>query len=202
MSIEKRINAVEALFSKLEIEIKNFQNYTTLSCVAGCGKCCTNPEIDASPLEFLPWAFHLYLQGNAEKVLRDLNKSTSSRCYIYNPLSLLDKNNGNCSQYKYRGLICRLFGFGATTDKYGQYRLATCKIIKEGQKEAFEKSSKDINNQLSVPIFTDYYMKLSQIDFRLGNQIVPINKALQYAIEEVLQYYSYRPMPNGFIDCA
>lgn len=202
MSIEKRVLQVEALFNNLEEEINDFQKKTKLACVAGCGKCCTNPEIDASPLEFLPWAFHLYLNGNAEKVLHELNERITPTCYIYNPLSLLDKNNGSCNHYKYRGLICRLFGFGANKDKYGQYRLATCKIIKEGQNEAYNLSNEAINNGLQVPIFTDYYMNLSQIDFKLGNQIVPINKALQFAIEEVLQYYSYRPMPNGFNNCA
>ncbi|WP_445458496.1 YkgJ family cysteine cluster protein [Flavobacterium sp. HNIBRBA15423] len=202
MSIEKRVLLVEALFSKLELEIISFQKHTKLSCVAGCGKCCTNPEIDASPLEFLPWAFHLYLNGTAQEVLNKLQKNKKATCFIYAPLSIMDKNTGSCNDYKYRGLICRLFGFGANKDKYGQYRLATCKIIKEGQKEAFEKSNEEINNGLSVPIFTDYYMNLSQIDFKLGNLILPINKALQFAIEEVLQYYSYRPMPNGFHNCA
>ena len=202
MSIEKRVLQVEALFSKLELEITSFQNHTKLSCVAGCGKCCTNPEIDASPLEFLPWAFHLYLNGNAQQILIELQKNKSSICFIYRPLYVIDKNSGSCGAYKYRGLICRLFGYGANKDKYGQFRLATCKIIKEGQKEAFDKSNEAINNGLPVPIFTDYYMNLSQIDFRLGNQIVPINRALQFAIEEILQYYSYRPMPNGYPNCA
>jgi len=40
-------------------------------------------------------------------------------------------------------------------------------------------------------------MNLSQIDFKLGNVVVPINQALKLAIEEVLHYYAYRPMPNG-----
>ncbi|MEO8253871.1 MAG: YkgJ family cysteine cluster protein [Flavobacterium sp.] len=202
MSIAHRVNLVEALFFKLELEIAQFQESSSLGCVAGCGKCCTNPEIDASPLEFLPWAFHLYLNGQAENVLLALNANTSSLCYIYNPLSLVDKNNGNCSAYQYRGLICRLFGFGANKDKYGQYRISTCKIIKEQQKEAFEIASESINKGLAVPVFTDYYMNLSQIDFKLGNLILPINKALIYAIEEVLQYYAYRPMPNGYTNCA
>ena len=202
MTIEQRVELVEELFKNLDVEIKEFQSHTKLSCVVGCGKCCNHPEIDASPLEFLPWAFHLFLNGEAENVLNKLNKSDVNRCFIYNPLSLLDKNRGNCSSYHYRGLICRLFGFGANTDKYGQLRLATCKIIKEGQTENYNTSTELINKGLPVPIFTDYYMNLSQIDFQLGNVIVPINKALKLAIEEVLQYYAYRPMPNGHFNCA
>lgn len=202
MSIAHRVILVEALFAKLDIEIALFQERSTLGCVAGCGKCCTNPEIDASPLEFLPWAFHLFLNGEAENVLLALKTSSKSSCYIYNPLSLVDKNKGNCSDYPYRGLICRLFGFGANKDKYGQYRMATCKIINDNQKEAFEKTTIAINNGLVIPVFTDYYMNLSQIDFKLGNLILPINQALVFAIEEVLQYYAYRPMPNGYDNCA
>ena len=59
-----------------------------------------------------------------------------------------------------------------------------------------------INNGLYVPVLTDYYMNLNQIDFHLGNIVIPINEALKRAIEEVLQYYAYRPMPDGHIDCA
>jgi len=202
MTIAQRVVLVEELFYKLDIEIAEFQSQTKLSCVSGCGKCCNHPELDASPLEFLPWAFHLFLNGEAEKVLLNLNKSSENRCYIYNPMSLLDKNKGNCSSYQYRGLICRLFGFVANTDKYGQFLFATCKIIKEGQAENYNKSTELINKGLPVPIFTDYYMNLSQIDFQLGNVIVPINKALKLAIEEVLQYYAYRPLPNGHFNCA
>ena len=76
----------------------------------------------------------------------------------------------------------------------------TCKIIKEGQNEAYTNTSEALKSGLPVPIFTDYYMNLSQIDFQLGNVVVPINKALQLALEEVLQYYAYRPFPEGHID--
>jgi uncharacterized protein len=202
MSIEHRVKLVEELFHKLDIEISVFQEQTKLYCITGCGKCCTKQNIDASPLEFLPWAFHLYLNGQAENVLKELKLRTSSICYNYNPLSIIDNTTGNCSIYKYRGLICRLFGYGANTDKYGKLRLITCSIIKETQAENYNKSTTSINIGLPVPIFTDYYMNLSQIDFKLGNIIVPINKALQLAIEEVLQYYAYRPMPLGYVNCA
>jgi Fe-S-cluster containining protein len=201
MSLTERVQLVEALYSKLELEITAFQEQTKLGCVSGCGKCCNNPDIDASPLEFLPWAYHLYLKGKAEAILDQLNATTElTKCYIYHPFSEFEGDKGSCSDYKHRGLICRLFGFGATKDKYGKLRLATCKIIKEGQKVNFDQSTILINEGLPVPIFTDYYMNLSQIDFQLGNVVVPINKALKLALEEVLQYYAYRPFPEGHID--
>ncbi|AOW20026.1 YkgJ family cysteine cluster protein [Urechidicola croceus] len=197
MSIEIKVRAVEQLFNKLDKEIVTFQVQSSLHCISGCGKCCTMPEIEASPLEFLPWAFHLFLNGEAENVLDQLNIKTTLICHVYRPLSLVDNNNGSCGNYKYRGLICRLFGFAASRDKYGQFRLATCKIIKENQKENFENTENAISKGQYVPIFTDYYMRLSQIDFNLGKIIVPINKALKLAIEEILHYYAYRPLPTG-----
>jgi len=99
-------------------------------------------------------------------------------------------------------LICRLFGFSANTDKYGQLRLATCKIIKEGQSEKFEAISESISKGLKVPIFTEYYMRLNQIDFRLGNMILPVNKALKVALEEVLRYYEYRASTNVVVGAS
>lgn len=201
MSIADRVKLVEALYDQLEVEIKYFQQKSSLGCVAGCGKCCNNPDIDASPLEFLPWAFHLYLKGKAEAMLEQLHTTSAfTKCFIYKPFSENEADKGRCSDYKHRGLICRLFGYGATSDKYGKLRLVTCKIIKEGQKVNFDQSTISINEGLSVPIFTDYYMNLSQIDFQLGNVVVPINKALKLALEEVLQYYAYRPLPEGHKD--
>ena len=193
MSIERRVQLVEKLFYQLEQEIAQFQKSSGLGCVSGCGKCCTYPQVEASPLEFLPWAFHLFLNGEAEKMLGSLNESDSSTCLIYIPLFIID--NGRCGNYKFRGLICRLFGFGANSDKYGNLRLATCKIIKEGQAAKYTSTEEAISKGLYVPVFTDYYMQLNQIDYNLGNLIMPINKALKRALEVVLQYYAYRPFP-------
>jgi len=198
MSIQIKVRSVERLFDRLDKEITKFNSESSLHCKPGCGKCCTKPDIDASPLEFLPWAFQLFLQGKAEIVLEELKQKQGSICHIYQPLSLLDDASGSCSDYRFRGLICRLFGFAASKDKFGQLRLATCKIIKEEQKENFEKAVESIRKGAYVPIFTDYYMNLSQIDFRLGNIILPINEALKMAIEEVLCHYAYRPFPRNY----
>ena len=203
MSIARRVRLVEGLFEQLDLEISEFQNKTKLHCLSGCGNCCSNPTMEASPLEFLPWAFHLFLNGKAEDTLKTLNsKEKKSLCHIYTPLNIIDSNLGRCSNYKYRGLICRLFGYAASNDKYGKKRIVTCTIIKENQKDFHQDTVEAISNGLYVPMFTDYYMQLAQIDFNMGNTIAPINKALKLAIEEVLHYYAYRPFPQGLKNIA
>ncbi|MDD5152170.1 MAG: YkgJ family cysteine cluster protein [Flavobacterium sp.] len=202
MTIEHKVRLVEELFDRLEKEIAAFKSETGLHCLTGCGKCCSKPDIDASPLEFLPWALHLFLNGKAEEVLLELDNSSISTCHIYRPLALLEEYNGGCSNYRYRGLICRLFGYAASRDKYGELRLATCKIIKEDQQENYNNTEGAISKGLYVPIFTDYYMQLSQIDYRLATTMLPINEALKIAIEEVLHYYAYRPFPGGLENIA
>jgi len=195
MSIQNKVRLVEQLFDRLDEELTIFKSKSSLHCKLGCGKCCSMPEINASPLEFLPWAYAVFLKGMTEVVLEELKQKNSSLCHIYKPNSITNKISGSCGDYQYRGLICRLFGFAANKDKFGQSRLITCATIKEEQKENFEKAAGAIEKGLYIPIFTDYYMNLSQIDFRLGNIIVPINQAMKLALEEVLQYYAYRPLP-------
>jgi uncharacterized protein len=198
MLIEHKVRLVEQLFNNLDQEISMFKSHTGLHCIAGCGKCCTKLDVEASPLEFLPWAFNIFLAGKAEEILAELNTSTTSICHIYKPLSLLDSTSGSCGDYNFRGLICRLFGYAAVKNKYGNLKLATCKNMKENQSENYIFTEEAITNGLNVPVFTNYYMQLSQIDFNLGTTILPINKALKRAIEEVLNYYAYRPLPRGF----
>ena len=194
MSIERRVQLVEDLFYQLDQESTQFQKSSGISCVSACGKCCTSPDLEASPLEFLPWALQLFLNGEAEKTLLMLTETVSPTCLIYKPLSI--SGQGRCGNYKYRGLICRLFGFAANTDKYGNLRMATCKIIKEGQTDNYNSTAEAITKGMPVPVFTEYYMQLNQIDFNLGNKILPVNKALKMALEEVLHYYAYRSFPT------
>jgi hypothetical protein len=194
--MERKVQQVEQLFERLEKELAEFKDKTNLSCLAGCGNCCTTPSIEASPLEFFPWAHHLFVNDVAEQTLVDLQNKTSHLCHIFQPLALLDKTKGRCSDYPYRGLICRLFGYGAANDAFGKLRLITCKIIKENQADDYAKTVRAINAGQYVPIFSDYYMQLSQIDFALGRTMLPINEALKRALEEVLHYYAYRPLPK------
>ncbi|SMG25036.1 Putative zinc-or iron-chelating domain-containing protein [Marivirga sericea] len=195
MTIKQKVLAVEKLFKGLDDEITEFRKESGIYCFTGCGKCCNKPDIEASPLEFLPLAYHWFSQGRAEAMYLKLETNSSLNCLVYQPLSVNDKNHGHCSEYEHRGLICRLFGYGAGKDKYGQLRMVTCKLIKEQQVDNYEKAVEMLKSKSTVPVFADYYQKLMQIDFRLAKDMLPINEAIQAALEAVMQYYSYRPFP-------
>lgn len=196
MSIVRRVRAVERLYARLDEEIKVFRQTSGIFCVGGCGKCCTKPDIEASPLEFLPLAFHWFLNGQAEEMLQRLSAESSSICTLYAPLSLAEMQKGSCGSYIHRGLVCRLFGYSANRDKLGQLRMVTCKVIKEGQPENMQRANELLAQKDAVPVFTDYYKRLIQIDFKLANQFLPINEAIREALETVLHYYAYRPFPK------
>lgn len=189
MNLEEKVRAVEGVFQSLDLSISSFQTTSTLHCPSGCGKCCFKPDIDATILEFLPFAFHLYKEGKAEVWHEKLKENDSSICLILNPTR---EGAGLCSEYPHRGLICRLFGYSARTNKYGRHELITCTVIKTGQATAYEEAEQQIEEGGKVPVMTDYYMQLHAIDFELTRDYYPINKAIQKAIETVLQHYAYR----------
>lgn len=189
MTLQELAMQVEVLFGRLDGEIASFQSATTLHCAWGCGKCCFKPDIEATILEFLPFALHLHAQGLAETWREKLLNSPDAICHILNPTQA---TQGLCSEYKHRGLICRLFGYSARTNKHGEKELVTCAIIKTEQQEAFGKAASAIASGLPVPVMNQYYMQLTAIDAELTREFFPINVAIRKAIEKVLHYYAYR----------
>jgi uncharacterized protein len=188
--MEEKVKQIEQVFKELDEQIAVFKNHSGLQCGAGCGKCCFKPDIEASVLEFIPFAFYLYQQNLASEWLEKLTASTSSLCLILNPVQ---RGAGLCSEYTYRGLICRLFGYSARTNKYGKKELITCQIIKTEQEPNYKQAQNDIEVGLvNAPVTTSYYMKLHSIDPVLASEFLSINKAIRRALEEVLHYYAYR----------
>ena len=187
--MEEKVSAVEKVLENLDQEIATFQAETSLHCKFGCGKCCFKPDIEATILEFLPFAFHLYKQNQAFEWLEKLKTTDSTICMILNPTQT---GTGLCSEYKYRGLICRLFGYSARTNKYGKHELVTCQIIKTELAEEYLKADARIQEGAAVPVMSDYYMQLHAIDFELTREFFPINEAIRRAIEVILHHYAYR----------
>lgn len=189
MTPEEKVNEVQAVFQKLDEEIAAFQSSTGIHCKFGCGKCCFKPDIEATPLEFLPFALHLYKTGRAEQWYDRLASSEEKLCFILNPTQ---SGAGLCTEYKHRGLICRLFGYSARTTKYDKKELVTCQVIKTEEQAEYEKANELIEKGGDVPVMSNFYMQLHAIDRDLTTEFYPINVAIRKAIENVLSYYAYR----------
>lgn len=166
-----------------------FQDWSKLSCKTGCGKCCKKPDIEATILEFLPFAYHVYMLRQSEEWLSKLEKAGGELCFFFNPEAA--EGLGSCAQYKHRGLICRLFGFSARTTKYSTREFVSCQTIKTEQNESFQITAEKVRNGDPVPVMNHYYMRLLAIDPDLARKFYPINKAIRLAIEVVMHHYSY-----------
>src|SRR4051812_248182 len=99
MSMEEKISAIESVFKKLDEAIASFQSSSALHCKMGCGKCCFKPDIEATILEFLPFAYYLYKNDLAIEWLEKVKQDDSSICLILNPAQ---NGAGLCSEYPYR----------------------------------------------------------------------------------------------------
>ena len=198
MSLVRKVRAVEREFRHLDKEIATFQEASGLRCLSGCGKCCFNAKIEATPLEFLPYALALFREGQAEQVWEDLKTNSRPSCAMLRPM-LASTDAGFCTQYEYRGMVCRLFGYSAMRNKHGERALYTCKLVKENQPQTFAEAEQAIKGTLNVPVVSDWYRRLSAIDSNLGGKLFPINQAITVALEEVMHYYAYRkpPRPMG-----
>lgn len=191
-TLYNKVRAVEKLFKELEKETEKFKNSTNLNCKKGCSNCCKSPEVEATILEFLPFAYYAFKEGKALEYYDKFKSGSNSLvCNFYNPMDI-EFNGGGCSQYIYRGLICRLFGFSAVKNKKEEKQLVTCSIIKTELFINYQEATKQINMKLKVPMMNEYYMKLRTIDYNLSERHLPINQAILKALEFVMAYYSYR----------
>lgn len=190
MNLFEKSEAVKEVFRELEEESRQFHAEAGMGCISGCGFCCANPEVPASPLEFLPLAFDLYEKGIAEEVANQLSlEDHPGNCIVYRSQKE-DVTKGFCGNYLNRGLICRLFGASARKTKYGQKDLITCKILKEQKSEAFSKAISRINLDMEIPMATAYYTRLKDVDESLTHQY-PVNQAILMALELILRFKFY-----------
>lgn len=186
--VEQLAVQTEQLMKELDGAISAFQSWSGLGCAYGCGRCCFKPDIEAAPLEFLPFALHIYKAGELSVWLERL-ENAGPVCVILNESQ---GGAGLCSQYPHRGLICRLFGYSARRNKYGKRELVTCTVIKQEQSVSFETAEAALKEETApVPLFTDYYERLRGLDPVLGGTMMPVNQAIRRALETVGMYMEY-----------
>lgn len=193
MEPEEKVEAVEMVFKGLDDHLAHISDQTGLNCVKHCSLCCHKKGIEATPLEFYPLAAYLHRTGQMDAFLEKLDNLKDDDLCV-----LLDKDahqNGTwgCTAYPYRGLVCRMFGFGFRLNRMGVPDLVTCKTIKSVFPESVQRAVQlSASEPETLPLFRDYSMQLWAIDPELFDKPMPINQAIRIAVERLYTFFSYQ----------
>ncbi|OGK10798.1 MAG: hypothetical protein A2W80_03590 [Candidatus Riflebacteria bacterium GWC2_50_8] len=188
LSLYHRIQKIESLQKTVDKEVRQCKSHTGIECVQHCAHCCSYEDITASPAEFLPFAWHAWRLGLLDQWFDELDKHDSKVCAF----ARLSEGAWGCKIYPARGLICRLFGFSATTDKNGRPLFAACRILRQHRPELVENVTGYLARGGKMPVIAHYYRQLSAIEPALGREMMPINQAIKKALEIIYFHFSYR----------
>ncbi|MBD0335022.1 MAG: YkgJ family cysteine cluster protein [Cyanobacteria bacterium Co-bin13] len=184
-----------AAYRQMDAETAALRAETGLHCPPGCGRCCENPQIEATPLEMLPVALTLIGRGEATYWLEQVD--LHSNCVFYEA-SLTTPGHGRCRMYDWRPSLCRLFGYAAVNGKGGEPVLAACSWHEVVMPEQLAGVRDAIAIGLPIPKFSDWQARIASLDPHWGYQQMPINQALRVALERVgltLAYQQASPEP-------
>ncbi|MBD2103496.1 YkgJ family cysteine cluster protein [Leptolyngbya sp. FACHB-261] len=169
-------------FQEMDQRTQAFAESTGIRCPAGCGRCCTSPTVEATPLELQPMAREIVRRGELLQRLEALAQAETSVCVLYQTDPSVS-GNGRCGLYAWRPTVCRLFGFAAVRTKHGQAELAACYHHTEIQLEVVTTAKQSVRQGLDTPILSEEAAKIESLDPTWGTERLPINKALKVALE-------------------
>lgn len=179
------IERLLALYQQIDEETTAFQAATGLQCPAGCGRCCANPEVEATPLEMLPLAIELFRQGEAQYWLERLADHNELGVCVFYQSDPLIPGNGRCGVYAWRPAVCRLFGYATVKNKQGAPEFAACRHHKQTVPATVEIAKAAVTAGVPTPDFSQYGIEIANLDPNLGQGQMPLAQALKIAIERV-----------------
>ncbi len=181
-----KTNQVLELFKRFDQQIESIRSNLP-SCPYGCRDCCMVPSrnIEASILEFFPLVLHWYDEGVIHQMYEQYKEiADDDVCALLQPDHLI-LPQGGCTVYKYRPLVCRIFGSSRLVRKNKMDFLA-CKKLKN-----------EIVEPAILPLATDFHDQLLLIDPYLSTRKHSINEALKRALEYLLNYDYFLSFSQG-----
>jgi len=183
---------IDKIYKRFDKSIARFRSSTGISCPPECSICCREWPVEATVLELFPLAREIYLRKQEDVVLFAISEKEARQdqlCALFRDVTGKEEN-GPCSYYEFRPLVCRLFGFASRRNKFGQIELMTCRIIKEYNPAEVRRAEIALSQGLKLPVYQDAFMRISSMKPGIGFRRFPINKALKEAIETL---YWMRP---------
>lgn len=177
--IKEEIEIIDKIYSSLENKQIVFCDTFCIHCKDGCGKCCEHFTPEISYLESLFLAYGLIIENKDKEVYDKLKESDDS--IISCPLYDINNLKHHCTVYKYRPLICRLFGASASKDKNGKPVFRKCKWNDNGK----DVSSEEFLSHLDSVITMDEYGRLVLDNEPNNTNLLPLKKSLMSSIEKI-----------------
>ena len=180
-----------ALYTHIDEVVTEFQLRSGLRCPEGCGECCLTSDVHVTVLEMLPIANQMLCDGTVDQWLGRLSGAAESdACVLYKTLPA-KSIQGHCGYYKWRPVLCRLFGFAAVRGRTASKSLVVCRHIRRNDPQAAVAAMRMSDE---APSFLHYSSEVYNLDPVLGLHLMPINTALRQAIERLglLLSYAYR----------
>jgi uncharacterized protein len=184
MNIREFSFNLQKVYNEMAETFSAYQKSTGLACLSGCGKCCMNPDIEASVLEMVPLALKIYDENNVDEWMERLERPERDYCLLFISYG---EGKGICSSYQERPSVCRMFGVAGTYDKYKRPALSVCKYIKEAYPVLAQPAS-------DTPLIPLWFSKMSSLDPELTKKKIPINDAIKEALQKVALYAQYQSL--------
>ncbi len=196
--LQELADSVMVLYGEVDRQTATFAALSGHFCPQGCGDCCRSEKVEATVLEMLPLAFHLFRTGQAELLIKRLEKNHDvGQCLLYRAGSCR-RGMWGCSQYLHRGLVCRLFGFAGNHDRTGKPQLAQCRVMKSVETPVV------VENLPfgAMPLFSEAGVRITSLNPTLGTHRLPVNRAILYSLYKVGIYLDMKhaESPDGSTD--
>jgi len=171
------------IYHEVDTQTAQIAKSTGLHCPPHCGQCCHSPKIEISVLEALPLALDIYLTHDENKIMDKIEAQDNNPiCVIFDP-DPENLDNGRCSRYAMRPLICRLFGYTARKNKYDELEFSGCQVHKAQEDAAYQRAVFALKSGFPFPIGQEFCMQIASLNPQLGHRILPINQAIAEALE-------------------
>jgi Fe-S-cluster containining protein len=190
MNIREFALELQNIYDEMGLSFANYQNNSGLNCLEGCGKCCSNPDIEASVLEMLPLAVRLHDENKLDEWLEKLENPAQASCLMFQSHSA-DGSKGQCGAYRERPSVCRMFGVAGYFDKHHEVTLSVCRLIRDKYPELTEIRTKEATAE-NTPVLVNWSYRMAEIDPALIQGRMPLNQALKLALEKVALYAQYQ----------
>ncbi|MBN1296418.1 YkgJ family cysteine cluster protein [bacterium] len=181
-SIDELTRDVFRIYQEIERSNRRIRMKTGLHCITPCGQCCWSRTIEATVTEVIPLVAHLLREQCLEPVIDRLDRSEpGDLCVLFSP-NLEPGRDGFCTQYRYRPLVCRTFGFSARRNKDGVPVPQVCRLVKQSDPSSVARFDIQCRTGM-VPTMQTYFQRIAALEPIRGYRLMPINQALKDCID-------------------